>query len=201
MPMKKKVLPAVSVNRYYCYQATSLEPPLMVSHEGIQEWKQDAYHQAVSDCSHPQWCTLKGLWMRKPRILAPESWCAYERNDFSEPKLLHLPIHRKVLNSLTWDVWFSLVNSNFLMHWLPGLCCKIPINLGSSRAVLCLATSVMSDSLWPMDCSPPAYSVHGILQARVLERVASHLPLWKSSLELRSCLLNLSLPSCPPNKA
>ena len=154
MPMKKKVLPAVSVNRYYCYQATSLEPPLMVSHEGIQEWKQDAYHQAVSDCSHPQWCTLKGLWMRKPRILAPESWCAYERKDFSEPKLLHLPIHRKVLNSLTWDIWFSLVNSNFLMHWLPGLCCKIPINLGSSCAVLCLATSVMSDSLWPHGLQP-----------------------------------------------
>ena len=30
----------------------------------------------------------------------------------------------------------------------------------------------MSDSLWPVDCSPPGSSVHGILQARILEWVA-----------------------------
>ena len=34
------------------------------------------------------------------------------------------------------------------------------------------ACSVMSDSLQPMNCSPPASSVHGILQARILEWVA-----------------------------
>ena len=32
--------------------------------------------------------------------------------------------------------------------------------------------SVMSDSLRPMDCSPPGSSVHGIFQARILEWVA-----------------------------
>ena len=32
--------------------------------------------------------------------------------------------------------------------------------------------SVMSDSLRPMDCSPPSSSVHEILQARILEWVA-----------------------------
>ena len=32
--------------------------------------------------------------------------------------------------------------------------------------------SVVSDSLWPMDYSPPGSSVHGILQGRILERVA-----------------------------
>ena len=30
----------------------------------------------------------------------------------------------------------------------------------------------MSDSLRPVDCSPPSFSVHGILQARILEWVA-----------------------------
>ena len=30
----------------------------------------------------------------------------------------------------------------------------------------------MSDSLQPVDCSPPSSSVHGILQARILEGVA-----------------------------
>ena len=29
--------------------------------------------------------------------------------------------------------------------------------------------SVMSNSLWPMDCSPPGSPVHGIFQARILE--------------------------------
>ena len=32
--------------------------------------------------------------------------------------------------------------------------------------------SVMSNSLWPMDCSRPSSSVHGIFQARTLEWVA-----------------------------
>ena len=32
--------------------------------------------------------------------------------------------------------------------------------------------SVVSDSLRPVDCSPPSSSIHGILQARILELVA-----------------------------
>ena len=35
-------------------------------------------------------------------------------------------MHREVLNSLTWDAWFSLINSNLLMFQLPGLCDKSP---------------------------------------------------------------------------
>ena len=37
--------------------------------------------------------------------------------------------------------------------------------------------SVVSDSVWPMDCNLTGSSVHGILQARILEWVASILPL------------------------
>ena len=62
--------------------------------------------------------------MRKHKILAPESWDANQRNDASEPGLWHLPIYRKVLNSLTWDIWISLSDSNFLMFYLCGLYCK-----------------------------------------------------------------------------
>ena len=36
----------------------------------------------------------------------------------------------------------------------------------------CLLSSLTCVSLWPMDCSPPSSSVHGILQARTLEWVA-----------------------------
>ena len=38
--------------------------------------------------------------------------------------------------------------------------------------VTCMQTSAMSDSLRPMDCSPPGSSVHEILQAIILEWVA-----------------------------
>ena len=44
---------------------------------------------------------------------------------------------------------------------------------------------VMSDSCDPMDCSPPGSSVHGILQARVLEWVAISFPDHRSSEEHR----------------
>ena len=44
-------------------------------------------------------------------------WPKYSSfRNFSEPRGLHLPRHRKVLNSLTWDIWFSLINNN--------LCCS-----------------------------------------------------------------------------
>ena len=36
-------------------------------------------------------------------------------NDFSEPRLLHLPQNRKALNSLTWEIWLSLIYNNLLM--------------------------------------------------------------------------------------
>ena len=82
--------------------------------------------QARSHCSCPQLRTLRGLRMEKSRILAPDSWGADQRNDSNEPRLLPLPIHRKALNSWTWDVWFSLMNSNLLKIWIPGFCCKDP---------------------------------------------------------------------------
>ena len=34
---------------------------------------------------------------------------------------------------------------------------------------MCVSHSVMSNSLWPIECSPPGFSVHGIIQARILE--------------------------------
>ena len=57
-------------------------------------------------------------WMMVTRYCPPYNWCTYQKNDFNEPRLLHLPIHRKALNFLTW---FSLINSDLLMFWLPVL--------------------------------------------------------------------------------
>ena len=52
-----------------------------------------------------------GRWKHR-QLTISESWDAHERNDFSQPRLLHLPIYRKALNSLTWDSWFSLIHRN-----------------------------------------------------------------------------------------
>ena len=51
---------------------------------------------------------------------------------------------------------------------------KTIVPIGTGARVMCVfsVTSIMSDSLDPMDCSPPGSSVHGILQARILEWVA-----------------------------
>ena len=50
--------------------------------------------------------------------------------------------------------------------------------------------SVVSNSLWPMDCSPSGSSVHGIFQARILECVA--IPSSRGSSQTRdwTCLLH-----------
>ena len=53
---------------------------------------------------------------------------------------------------------------NILQRWYP----KISMIL----SVCVLSRSVMSDSYNPIDCSPPDSSVHGSLQARILEWVA-----------------------------
>ena len=65
------------------------------------------------------------IWATKQ---APDSWGAYGRNEFSEPRDLHLPIHR-MLNSLTWYLIFDVQTVYFL-------CCKFVHSLTSAPASL-----------------------------------------------------------------
>ena len=78
--------------------------------------------QQLPGCSHSYgepWGTQD---VKRHRMLAPGGGDAYERTDFSELRLLHLPRHRKALNSLTGDVEFSLIHKILLMFTLPALC-------------------------------------------------------------------------------
>ena len=52
----------------------------------------------------------------------------------------------------------------------------IPISLGIFRSLLWSSHSVVSNSSDPVDYSPPGSFVHGISQARILERVAMPSP-------------------------
>ena len=45
------------------------------------------------------WTETETVSTEESRILAWDSWDANERNYFSEPKLLHFPTHRKMLNT------------------------------------------------------------------------------------------------------
>ena len=66
----------------------------------------------------------KGRRMWKTQNPDPDSWEAYNRNDFSESRLLHLSTHRQALSSLAWYIWFSFISNDLLMLRLPALCCK-----------------------------------------------------------------------------
>ena len=68
----------------------------------------------------------------------------------------YLPIHGKVLNSLTWDVWLSLIGSHLLLFCAADLCCRnswiswpLPCFFRAVPPLLCpgLKSSVLSTEL------------------------------------------------------
>ena len=63
--------------------------------------------------------------VKKVGYWPPDSWGACQRNEASELRLSNLPIYRKALNSLTWDVWFSLIHKISMMFRLPATCCQL----------------------------------------------------------------------------
>ena len=64
----------------------------------------------------------------------------------------------------------------------------------SGTITLCLLllfrNYVMSDSLWPMNCSPPGSSVHGVSQARILKCVTISFSRGSSQPRDWTCLLH-----------
>ena len=70
-------------------------------------------------------------------------------------------------------------------------------NLSMCNNVLCSVTSVVSDSLRPMDSSPPGFSVHDIFQARRLESVI--MPSSRGSSQCRN-QAHISGVSCIPGR-
>ena len=75
-------------------------------------------------------------------------------------------------------LWWSCISYavyfvwNSVLYWSECTKCLIIIGLHLSLLVCVLVTQWCLTLCDPMDCSPPGSSVHGILQARVLEWVA-----------------------------
>ena len=73
------------------------------------------------------WPQIAGVAQSRTRLKwlssSSSSWGAYERDEFSYPRGLHLPIHR-IIYSLTWYLIFD-VQTAF------SLCCKLVASLTS----------------------------------------------------------------------
>ena len=121
--------------------AIRLQPLPTVSPKGRRMWEHRTLQTAATPYSEPQGaqdmkntgpCRLqplptvspKGRRMWKTQNPDPDSWEAYNRNDFSESRLLHLSTHRQALSSLAWYIWFSFISNDLLKLRLPALCCK-----------------------------------------------------------------------------
>ena len=100
-------LPILPVTRMLQLSVIAALQYELVSPKGTQEGEEHLWSSSYQTAATPYGELQGSPWWEKHRILAPDNWDACERNDFSEPRLLHLLIHTKALNSLTWDVWFS----------------------------------------------------------------------------------------------
>ena len=85
------------------------------------------------------------------------------------PSICHQVMGQEVMILVFWKLNFKPTFFTFLFqpHQRSSL-----VLLCFLLLELCVSHSVVSDSLWPMDCSLSGSSLHGILQARVLGWVA-----------------------------
>ena len=125
--MGGKMLPATSVNKDVAGIKPSPYSCLTVSPEETQVGNRMPAIQPEASTITPTMHSEETR-MRKLRTLVPERWGAYRRKDFNEPRRSHLPICRKVLNSFTCNVWFSLI----VMFW----CSDYLVFVAKSRVYL-----------------------------------------------------------------
>ena len=104
------MLLAISVNKACCSHQhhITLQP--------AQQWAQRESRWAKA-LQPPQQRIPRPLRLRNHRILAQVAK-AHTKEWFQSAQNLHLPIHRKAPNSLTWHLWFSLINNDLWMFWL-----------------------------------------------------------------------------------
>ena len=141
--------PAISVDKR-CHSHQQLQPPHKVSWWVLKELRKE---RMPASNSHQTTVNPEGgSECEKHRKRVLDNLGAYQGNDFSEPRLLHLLIHRKVLNSLTWDVWLSLIYKQTFDVWtICPLMQKLFCNLSPTPTPLsrspCLFWAVLSGLL------------------------------------------------------
>ena len=131
-----KVLPAISANKGCCsHQAISHYTPPKLSLRELKMETNRLHAKPSATAAIPNsapWGDSRrgrtGYWPQRVELYIKGMISMILGNHWEGGKnhmgrFFHIPI-RKALNSLSWDTWFSLINSNLLKFWLPGLCCK-----------------------------------------------------------------------------
>ena len=118
---------------------------LQSEHWGNSGWKEDA-HQQSDTAVHPDSASW-GDSGEKAEDPGPRLLRCCQRNEWYAWDS-HLPIHRKALSPLTWDICFF--NNKLLLFWLPGLCCR---NSYISWVPLCLFGVISQSDLRCYVCS------------------------------------------------
>ena len=151
----------------------------------------------IVDTSPPGWVQSIQIWLCHPSLLRTFQW-------------LLLPLGSSPC-SFTWPSrrlhrpFSSLISHHSMPHTLFAavqLCC-----LGQVQEIqsccYCLVAESCPTLCNPMDCCPPGFSVHGILQGRILDQIAisfSRRSSWPRYWTYVSCIGRLILYPEPPGK-
>ena len=109
--------------------STGFLVPLCISHCGPLIWavspgglkKENTHHLVVIRLQSLSTLSLEELRVCKQDTDPQRAEMHKQSDDFRESRVFHLPIYRKALNSLTWVIWFSLIDNHLLMfRGLPG---------------------------------------------------------------------------------
>ena len=123
-----KLFPAVLVNKDVTVNSYS-SPPIS------EPWEHPG-KRTVSAIGQPLGCSCSLRWALRNSEYWPDSWDAYDKKWFQQTQTLASSHTQKSSNSLTWYIWFSLINNNFLLFRLPAPCCKLLHNLTPPSASL-----------------------------------------------------------------
>ena len=138
------------------------------------------------------WISKTASWTPAPHFRLPTGQL-YSGN----PTAPQLGGHQTVVTCPLWSPPGFLITMKGLTslqgprshgHLVPSLFSRVPSSVTSSVFVALILTPISNVIDWvrkgklftqsclilcdPMDCSPPGFSVHGILQARILEGIA-----------------------------
>ena len=127
-------------------------------------------------------------WVPMHNMLYPRSW-----------------ISGQLLQScLLWEVGWGFLFFKLKYKWLTVVLVSSVVQSGSVTRIVHVCY-VVSDSLWPLDCRPLGFSVHGIPQA-ILEWVdisfsrGSPWPRDRSHVDCVSCMADGFFPAEPSGK-
>ena len=126
--MRNRGFPAVLVNKHVTIiKAIPALHCVILSPKGTQEGEEyllsPSHQTAATPCGEPQ----EAQDGKKPGYLPRRAEMHLKGMISVSPALASSTALKKMQNSTTWDIWFSLITNNTFMFRLPALCCKTSI--------------------------------------------------------------------------